>query len=349
MKEVFTMWKSTKMIVLTALTAAIYAAILIPFKAIPLVPGFTEVRPGNMIPVAFGLFFGPAGAWGAAIGNTLGDLFGSTLGVGSLFGFVGNFLFAYVPYKLWMNLGVLNSNEIESNQGNTKKVILFMICSILASAACGLFIAWGVDLLGFVPFSILGTIIPINNAIAACVLGFILTILLFPRIKKWNLFWMDIMPEADIQKSGPLSRIGAYTMVASLIICLPVALFFAYQIGGTQAPVVMAVAGIGSIGCLIGGALMKNTRYSISFDFSATGSEDNSIWITGLRICTWIVFIAIIITSIVIGVMIGDSVGILIVLAGFIIAFLTVAGFMVFLGMAKDIADIRKALCLSKK
>ena len=256
MKEVFTMWKSTKMIVLTAVTAAIYAAILIPFKAIPLVPGFTEVRPGNMIPVAFGLFFGPAGAWGAAIGNTLGDILGSTFGVGSLFGLVGNFLFAYIPYKLWTNLGVLKPEEQAPDCRSAKKIVLFMVVSILASAACGLFIAWGVDLLGFVPFSVLGTIIPMNNAIAACVLGFILTILLYPRIKKWDLYWLDVMPEADLPKGGPIARIGAWVMVASIVICLPVALVFAYQIGGTQAPIVMAVAGIGSIGCLVGGVLM---------------------------------------------------------------------------------------------
>ena len=257
MKEVFTMWKSTKMIVLTAVTAAIYAAVLIPFKAIPLVPGFTEVRPGNMIPVAFGLFFGPAGAWGAAIGNTLGDIFGSTFGVGSLFGLVGNFLFAYVPYKLWMNLGVLKAEEQAPDCRSAKKVVLFIICAILASAACGLFIAWGVDLLGFVPFSVLGTIIPMNNAIAACVLGLILTILLFPRIKKWDLYWLDVMPQSDLPKGGALARIGAYVMVASIVICLPIALVLAYKIGGVQVPVVMTVAGIGSVGCLVGGVLMN--------------------------------------------------------------------------------------------
>jgi energy-coupling factor transport system substrate-specific component len=132
-----------------------------------------------------------------------------------------------------------------------------MVCAILASAACGLFIAWGVDLLGFVPFAVLGTIIPINNAIAACVLGFIITILLFPRIKKWDLYWMDVMPEADLPKGGPIAKVGAYIMIASIVICLPVALVLGYSIGGTQAPVVMAVAGIGSIGCLVGGVLMN--------------------------------------------------------------------------------------------
>jgi energy-coupling factor transport system substrate-specific component len=251
------MWKNTKMIVLTALTAAIYAAILIPFKAIPLVPGFTEVRPGNMIPVAFGLFFGPAGAWGAAIGNTIGDLIGGSFGVGSLFGLVGNFLFAYIPYKLWMNLGILKPDEMAPDCKTPKKIGLYVACAILSSAACGLFIAWGVDLLGFVPFSVLGTIIPINNAIAACVLGLILTVLLFPRIKKWDLYWLDIMPERDLPVGGAQAKLGAYVTIASIVICLPVALIFAYSIGGTQAPAVMVTAGIGSIGCLVGGWLMK--------------------------------------------------------------------------------------------
>jgi len=257
MKEVVSMWKNTKMIVLTALTAAIYAAILIPFKAIPLVPGFTEVRPGNMIPVAFGLFFGPAGAWGAAIGNTIGDLIGGSFGVGSLFGFVGNFLFAYIPYKLWMNLGILKDDELTPDCKTPKKIVFYVIVSIISSAACGLFIAWGVDLLGFVPFSVLGTIIPINNAIAACVLGLILTILLFPRIKKWDLYWLDIMPEADLPKGGPTAKIGAYVIIASVVICLPIALILGYSIGGAQAPAVIIVAGIGSVGCLAGGALMN--------------------------------------------------------------------------------------------
>jgi len=257
MKEAITMWKHTKMIVLTALTAAIYAAILIPFKAIPIVPGFTELRPGNMIPVPFGLFFGPAGAWGAAIGNLLGDLVGGTFGWGSIWGFVGNFLFAYIPYKLWMNLGILKDDEMDPDCKSPKKIAVYILNTILASAGCGLFIAWGVDLLGFVPFSVLGTIIPLNNAIVACVVGLAITILLFPRIKKWDIYWLDVLPEADLPKGGPLARIGAYVTVASIVVCLPIALVLAYTIGGAQAPAVIIVAGIGSVGMLAGGYLMQ--------------------------------------------------------------------------------------------
>lgn len=66
MREVFTMWSNTRMVVLTALTAALYAAVLIPFKPIPIIPGFTEIRPAVAVPLVFGLLFGPAAAWGAA-------------------------------------------------------------------------------------------------------------------------------------------------------------------------------------------------------------------------------------------------------------------------------------------
>ena len=63
------MWRSTRMVVLTAVSAALYASILIPFKVVPLVPGVTELRPASAVPVVISFLFGPAGAWGAAFGN----------------------------------------------------------------------------------------------------------------------------------------------------------------------------------------------------------------------------------------------------------------------------------------
>ncbi len=265
MREVLKMWKSTKMIVLTALTAAIYAAILIPFKAIPLIPGITELRPGNMIPVAFGLFFGPAGAWGAAIGNTIGDLIGGSSGWGSVFGFVGNFLFAFIPYKLWDNLGFLGGGNTEPDCKNGKKISLYLISAIVASAACGLVIAWGVDLLGLVPFAALGCIIPINNAVAAIFLGLPITILLFPRIKKWDLYWKDVMNEEDLPKGGAIAKTAAIAMILFVIGGLVISLFvafgagqIAFQFGGdTRNMGVVLIAGIASIGTLITGYLQN--------------------------------------------------------------------------------------------
>src|SRR2546429_1927136 len=100
MRELFRMWSSTRMVVLTAICAALYAAILIPFKVVPLIPGITEFRPANAVPVVCSFLFGPAAAWGAAFGNLIGDFFGG-LGPGDLFGFLGDFPFCPVPFPLW--------------------------------------------------------------------------------------------------------------------------------------------------------------------------------------------------------------------------------------------------------
>src|SRR5438093_904434 len=100
MRELFAMWGNTRMVVLTAICAALYAAILIPFKVVPLIPGITEFRPANAVPVVCSFLFGPAAAWGSAFGNLIGDFFGG-LGPGDFFGFWANFLYGLVPYLVW--------------------------------------------------------------------------------------------------------------------------------------------------------------------------------------------------------------------------------------------------------
>jgi len=205
MKEIFTMWRHTQMVVLVALSAAIYAAVLIPFKGIPLIPGFTEVRPANVFPFVFGLLFGPAGAWGAAIGNLIGDFFG-TLGPGSIAGFIGNFFLGFLPYKLWGSFFRRGEN-METNVNSGKKLAVYFAVTILASVVCAVWIAWANDLLGNVPFAALGSIITVNNAVAGLVLGPFLLLVLYPRVKKWGLLWTEIMrpdevPAARLQTLG---------------------------------------------------------------------------------------------------------------------------------------------------
>lgn len=187
------MWKNTKMIMLVALTAALYAAILIPFKGIPLIPGVTEIRPAQIIAGTFPLLFGPAGAWGLAIGNLIGDMFG-TLGPGSIFGFIGNFFSGVILYKLWKSFGK------EPIIKSAKDYGIYALSVISGGFFCGATIAWGLEVLGTLPFAALGTIIPLNNTILPLILGPALIALLYPRIKKWGLLWEDVMEEEDISK-----------------------------------------------------------------------------------------------------------------------------------------------------
>lgn len=211
MREVITMWRHTKMVVLVALTAGVYAAILVPLKAIPLIPGVTEIRPANVIPVVFSLLFGPAAAWGAAFGNLIGDFFG-TLGLGSIFGFVGNFFYGLVAYKLWGKMGPLSSHQpLDSRSG--RSVLEYLLLAFLASAACAAFIAWGLELVGLVPFGVVGPIILLNNFLAAAVLGPFLLWLLYPRAKRWDILWTEIMEPGEISR-GAHPLLGALLMWA---------------------------------------------------------------------------------------------------------------------------------------
>jgi len=201
MKDLITMWKSTRMIVLTAVCAAIYAAVLIPFKPIPIIPGATELRPANALPVVFSLLFGPAGAWGSAIGNLIGDTFG-TLGPGTIFGFFGNLLLGYIPYKFW-------------NSWSTKKPLPgsflswagFISIVIVNSAACALVIGWGLHLMGLVPFVAIGNVIVINNLIVSVILSPIFLFALYQRVEKWGLLYTDVMSGSDISR-GKFRKVG---------------------------------------------------------------------------------------------------------------------------------------------
>ncbi|MFO7173379.1 MAG: QueT transporter family protein, partial [Bacillota bacterium] len=191
MRELFTMWRHTRMIVLTVLVAAVYAAVLIPFKAIPIVPGITELRIAQVIPPVASLLFGPAAAWGIAIGNLIGDLFG-TFGPGSAFGFIGNFFLGAVPYMLWGRLGRLSAHQ-EPTMENSRQVLEFIIVTAISGIACAFVIAWGLELLGLFPFTVLGLLIAMNNVILPGAVGWIVLRLLYRRVKRWGLIWTELM------------------------------------------------------------------------------------------------------------------------------------------------------------
>jgi energy-coupling factor transport system substrate-specific component len=187
MREVWRMWNYATMVVLTVLTAALFAAILIPFKGIPLIPGHTELRPANVIPVVCGLLFGPAGAWGAAFGNLIGDFFG-TLGIGSFFGFWGNFLAAYLPYKIWQNRPL---DQI------SRQVPRFVAAVLLGAMSCALVIGFGVEAFKLLPFSIIAVAVLVNNGLVSLILGPVLLRLLAPRVGRWDLAWREQMDPED--------------------------------------------------------------------------------------------------------------------------------------------------------
>lgn len=192
MKEIFALWKNTRMVVLVAMSAACYVAVLLPFKVTVVIPGLTEVRPGAAVPVLLSFLFGPAAAFGAGFGNLIADILGGMLGVGSLFGLLGNFLYAFVPYALW---GAWRGTARPGERGLSDWMLVSGII-VVSCLTIAVVIGWGIDLLGLAPFAALGNIIFINNLATSLVLAIPLLALTYPRVEQGGMLWHEIMEVA---------------------------------------------------------------------------------------------------------------------------------------------------------
>jgi len=198
MRELIACWKHTRLIVLIGLCGALYVVVLLPFKIAEIIPGITEIRPGAALPIVFSIFFGPAAAWGAAFGNTIGDLLGGTISPATLFGFFGNFVYTFVPYRVLRNY--FSSDEPKFS---AKKWAAFFFGLVLACGLCGTIIALGADAIGVAPFA-LAPIIFLNNLIFSVILCPILIPLLQKRVHQIGLTWTKILQPQEI--SEPLLK-----------------------------------------------------------------------------------------------------------------------------------------------
>ncbi len=244
-------WFNTRMVVLTALSAALYAASIIPFKGIVLVPGVSDFRPGMALPPVLGLLFGPAAAWGSGFGCVISDFFGS-LSPGSFFGFFGNFAMAWIPYRLWWKTGLVGKADPEPlHIHSTAKVINFFLLALAGTATCAFVIGWGLELIGLVPFKILTVVIAVNNSAPVILLSLPLLLVLYPRIKRWGLLWTDILGHAGVAASVQKTWMGALLTLAGIVVGFGGGLYVAIGMEGNP----LVVAGIG-IGLLILGGLL---------------------------------------------------------------------------------------------
>lgn len=176
MGDLFSVWSDRKRLRFIILTAIVYAALLIPFKPLVITPGFTEIRPANFVPALFGVLFGPAAAWGAGIGNLLADIASTltmgaegTLSAGSLFGFAGNFLYAYIAWWVWNLL-----DEKERGGVGPRRIGYFIIAALAGGAVCALVIGLGVFVLGLKTLGeslFMVMFITLNNLLPSATLG----------------------------------------------------------------------------------------------------------------------------------------------------------------------------------
>lgn len=80
---------------------AVYLVVALPFKAMNVIPGFTDVRPVMALGPLYGVFFGPLGCLACACGNLVADAADDALRWTSIAGFASNYLGPLLVWHFW--------------------------------------------------------------------------------------------------------------------------------------------------------------------------------------------------------------------------------------------------------
>ena len=107
----------------------VYLLMAIPFRVMTVIPGFTEIRPVQLLKPVYGVFFGIPGCFAFAVGNLIGDMLGDSLKWSSIAGFAANFAGPFVFWLFWSRL----SKTVFSLR--TGKDLLKQLAVTVASAA----------------------------------------------------------------------------------------------------------------------------------------------------------------------------------------------------------------------
>jgi energy-coupling factor transport system substrate-specific component len=236
------MWKYPRMIVLVAVSAALYAAAITVFQT----PPPLSVRfIGQLMPMPLALLFGPAAVWGIALGNLVSEFVTGIVSIGTIFGIPGNLILGYAPWLIWKHLRPLADGRREVDLRSPRHWALYAVAAIGSAFACATVIAWPLDLLGIVPFPFLVNLIGVQDALVGLI-AVVLLLLVYKRVEALGLVWWEILDPADQDRaSGPLPVVGAWLIVAGGLL--------GWALGGVLVPTAAPViGGIGVVAVLLG-------------------------------------------------------------------------------------------------
>jgi energy-coupling factor transport system substrate-specific component len=131
---------------------------------------------------------------------------------------------------------------VEQNVNSGKKLAIYFAVAFLASTVCALIIAWFLALLRLLPFTIGLISIISNNTIMSIVLGPVLLLALYPRVKRWGLLWTEIMEPEEVSASNLRGTGNVLVWVGG--------------IGGAAVGLILSLTGASPMGAGVGLALI---------------------------------------------------------------------------------------------
>jgi energy-coupling factor transport system substrate-specific component len=221
MLDLIAMWKNPKMVAYLLLTAILYPALLYPFQQFSLFATHADyLRIAMGIPAAFSFLFGPAAAWGTAFGNLIYDA-ATGLTIASIFGFIGNFLIAYIPYKLW---SVLTTEKPDLR--SIKKIGLFAAISALACIICGLVVGWGLFYVYNLPFVMTSVTIIATDALWAILFGSILSAVCYGFVSRNKGLYTDVMGVFTKSNLNRHRQVAMALFFVTAVLCFAIPMLF---------------------------------------------------------------------------------------------------------------------------
>ena len=91
---------------------AAYLVVAVPFKAMNLIPGFTDVRPVMALGPLYGIFFGPVGCLACGFGNLLADAVDHAIRWTSIAGFASNALGPLLVWWFWTPFSLRSPRDL---------------------------------------------------------------------------------------------------------------------------------------------------------------------------------------------------------------------------------------------
>lgn len=159
--------KITRLFICSVITFIVTVPFHYLFQIIPV----SELRPASALPPAFGLMFGPWGAAGAALGNLASDLMIGYPPEIFIISFFAQFLYGYIPYKLWYTLDFGEGNSLprlNTVQNLIKFIIIIFISSVIMAGLLG-FLMEGLGIANLISFTTL--LFAFNNFDFTMILG----------------------------------------------------------------------------------------------------------------------------------------------------------------------------------
>ena len=211
-------------------------------------------RPAAGLAPALGLLFGPAGAAAAALGNFLFDL-RDEIDFGTFPGVLGNFFFAYLPYRVAGHLPGFERRP----RFSARWILFYLYLALLGAAACGTVIGFGLELPRLAAFGVRGVGITLSNFVCAAMLGW-LPLFLYSGLASRG--WAYLPPPAVPSRR---KTVGFWMMQVGLLAAfIPGALTSAgvippladYLVGGSQAPAAGPIMAPGMVLFFLGAILL---------------------------------------------------------------------------------------------